>query len=178
MLHSAFFFFKWATSLKGQETLAFNCSKIKTIPSILKYWKWYFIKQIKDKCKTSKYGVCLICVITGWLTVCVDLHRFPAKVMHSTVSSIPFFFLKKISPCSFICLPVDTHHSLHINHQSVAPFSPPPGLNLFTFLSFPFLYRESRLIRRSLDLIFIKGSGEGGDSVMTIIFHIRSRDKG
>lgn len=58
--------------------------------------------------------------------------------------------------------PVDVHHSLHINHQSVAPFSPPPGLNLFTFLSFPFLYRESRLIRRSLDLIFIKGWGGGG----------------
>lgn len=85
---------------------------------------------------------------------------------------IVFSLSKKSSPHPFICLPADVHHSLHINHQSVAPFSPPPGLNLFTFLSFPFLYRESRLIRRSLDLIFIKGSGEGGRGglVMTIIF--------
>lgn len=75
---------------------------------------------------------------------------------------IVFSFSKKSSPHPFICLPADVYHSLHINHQSVAPCSPPPGLNLFTFLSFPFLYRESRLIRRSLDLIFIKGSGEGG----------------
>lgn len=34
---------------------------------------------------------------------------------------------------SFHLSPVDVHHSLHINHQSAAPFSP-PGLNLFTFL--------------------------------------------
>lgn len=74
-----------------------------------------------------------------------------------------FPFLKKGSLLPFICLRPDVHHSLHINHQSVAPFSPPPppALNLFTFLSFPFLYRESRLIRRSLGLIFIKGSREG-----------------
>lgn len=74
-----------------------------------------------------------------------------------------FLYKKNPSLYPFICLPHDVHHSLHINHQSVAPFSPPPppGLNLFTFRSFPFLYRESRLIRRSLDLIFIKGLGEG-----------------
>lgn len=87
-----------------------------------------------------------------------------------------FSFSWKISLHPFICLPADVHHSLHINHQSVAPFSPPPGLNLFTFLSFPFLYRESRLIRRSLGLIFIKGSGErwgeGGDGWLWQLFFI------
>lgn len=71
------------------------------------------------------------------------------------------FILKGRLFLPFICLRPDVHHSLHINHQSVAPFSPPPALNLFTCLSFPFLYRESRLIRRSLGLIFIKGSREG-----------------
>lgn len=85
-----------------------------------------------------------------------------------------FSFSKKVSLHPFICHRADVHHSLHINHQSVAPFSPPPALNLFTFLSFPFLYRESRLIRRSLGLIFIKGSRERelGGLVITIIFHI------
>lgn len=87
-----------------------------------------------------------------------------------------FSFSWKISLHPFICLLADVHHSLHINHQSVAPFSPPPGLNLFTFLSFPFLYRESRLIRRSLGLIFIKGSGErwgeGGDGWLWQLFFI------
>lgn len=89
----------------------------------------------------------------------MGLARFAAEIL---LDCVLFSFSKKISPHPFICLPVDVHHSLHINHQSVAPFSPPPGLNLFTFLSFPFLYRESRLIRPSLDLIFIKGLGEGG----------------
>lgn len=88
----------------------------------------------------------------------MDLPRFEAEML---LDCVFFPFSKEISPHPFICLPVDVHHSLHINHQSVAPLSPPPGLNLFTFLSFPFLYRESRLIRHSLDLIFIKGSGEG-----------------
>lgn len=109
----------------------------------------------------------------------------PIVSMDFQILCLFFPFWKKGSLLPFICLRPDVHHSLHINHQSVAPFSPPPppALNLFTFLSFPFLYRESRLIRRSLGLIFIKGSREGelaagwGGLVITIIFHIQSRDK-
>lgn len=104
------------------------------------------------------------------------LHVLSGHQCCSIVLSHPF--QRKPLPILSFVFPADVHHSLHINHQSVAPFSPPPALNLFTFRSFPFLYRESRLIRRSLDLIFIKGLGEGEDLVMTIIFHIWNRDKG
>lgn len=151
--------------------------KKKTIPPVI-YVKTenniqiiIIILQMKNKCRTSN----MIRAWSKWRqdTVFTGLARF-----EMLLDCVLFPFSKKISPHPFICLPVDVHHSLHINHQSVAPFSPPPGLNLFTFLSFPFLYRESRLIRRSLDLIFIKGLGEGGDLVMTIIFHIWNRDKG
>lgn len=51
--------------------------------------------------------------------------------------SVPSSFSQKFSPHPFICLPADVHHSLHINHQSVVPSSPPPALNLFTFSLFP-----------------------------------------
>lgn len=102
------------------------------------------------------------------LTEYVSPERFiyvtnPIVSMDFQILCLFFPFWKKGSLLPFICLRPDVHHSLHINHQSVAPFSPPPppALNLFTFLSFPFLYRESRLIRRSLGLIFIKGSREG-----------------
>lgn len=108
----------------------------------------------------------------------MEVARFETEMLNCVL----FSFSKKISPLPFICLPVDVHHSLHINHQSVSPFSPPPGLNLFTFLSFPFLYSESRLIRRSLDLIFIKGSGEGGGGVgwlwqLFFIYRTGTKDK-
>lgn len=88
-------------------------------------------------------------------------YRFENPAWLLDFKTLRLFIVKERLFSLFICLRPDVHHSLHINHQSVAPFSPPPALNLFTCLSFPFLYRESRLIRRSLGLIFIKGSREG-----------------
>ena len=72
-------------------------------------------------------------LIMHCMYACMGLVRFEAEML---LACVLFPFSKKISPLPFIRLPVDVHHSLHINHQSVAPFSPPPGLNLFTFLSF------------------------------------------
>lgn len=59
--------------------------------------------------------------------------------MEASLVCVPSSFSQKFSGHPFICLPADVHHSLHINHQSVGPSSPPPppALNLFTFSLFP-----------------------------------------
>lgn len=63
-----------------------------------------------------------------------DLSRFEREMLDRVLVSL---LKERRSALPFICLLVDVHHSLHINHQSVARRSPPPSLNLFTFLSFP-----------------------------------------